>query len=445
MNFGRVELNRMTADSRMTFVAKEDEPNISHSTGAGNDQAKPENFYSFSSCLLVCVAVVFLHILALLFTLQHKDAYGRQDEWLLQNIVLIASSCVASIAFCFSRGRWAIRTCPLIILCYAIVSYSNGTFIYQDLLLVESLGCLVGLFLPARTSKVLGMLMIPVVLIAKWPKLFTGILLPANLLLLIALIISTELLFVFLSSMVRKLHMQYYQQCQTNDRLNNAVVRLTSANLGFQQHAFVMEEESAENERKRISRDIHDTVGYVMTNIIMMMEEADSLLDNSQTRVRQLIRATQTQAQTGWNEAHMALSKLRIMPSDDDNWIGTIQQLVNFFSKATGIKIKLEWGNIPMHFTEEIESVVYRFIQEGLTNSFRHGKASAVVISFWMTEQELLVSLRDNGVGATEFTEGIGMNGIRERLKPVGGTLAAHNIVDGFELLIHIPYNAGNG
>jgi signal transduction histidine kinase len=61
-----------------------------------------------------------------------------------------------------------------------------------------------------------------------------------------------------------------------------------------------------------------------------------------------------------------------------------------------------------------------------------------------MTEHDLLVTLWDNGVGTSEFTEGIGLSGIRERLNPLNGTLVARNTVDGFKLLITIPYRYGD-
>lgn len=426
--------------SLQAAVGREDGTARPHPINPDEGQIKTGNPYSPSGAIALCTVIVLSHALAVLFTLEHRDAYGTQDEWLLQDLVLLCCSCAASITFCVSRGRWALVLVSLIIACYAIISYSNGAFIYQDLFLIASFGCLFGLLLPVHISRLLGGLIALLIVVVKWPKIFLGAVPPTDLALCIAVIIFYELFFITLASVMRELHTHLCQQREMNARLNNAVVRLTSANLGFQQHAFVMEEESAENERKRISRDIHDTVGYVMTNIIMMMEEADSLLGDGQARVRQLLRATQSQAQAGWNEARMALRALRTLPNDEDSCIKAIQRLVKVFRQATGIKIKLELGNIPMRFPEEIEAVVYRFVQEGLTNSFQHGRASAIDISFWMTERDLLVTLRDNGVGTSEFTEGIGLSGIRERLNPLGGTLAARNTVDGFELLIAIPY-----
>ncbi len=433
-----------SAISLFSAVSREDSTTQPHSINPDETQIKNGNPYSHSGAIALCTVIVLSHTLAFLFTLEHGKTYGTQDEWLLQDLVLLFFSCAASITFCLSRGRWASILVSLIIVCYAIISYSNGAFIYQDLFLVASFGCLFGFFLPVHISRPLGGFIILLIVAAKWPKIFLGALPPVDLSVCIIAVILYELFFIMLASVMRELHSHLSQQRKMNERLNNAVVQLTSANLGFQQRAFVIEEESAENERKRISRDIHDTIGYVMTNIIMMMEEADSLLGDGQARVRQLLRATQLQAQAGWNEARTALRALRTRLDDEDDFLKAIQRLVKVFQQATGIKIKLEFGNIPKRFPEEIEVVVYRFVQEGLTNSFRHGRASAINISFWMTEHDLLVTLWDNGVGTSEFTEGIGLSGIRERLNPLNGTLVARNTVDGFKLLITIPYRYGD-
>ncbi len=87
-----------------------------------------------------------------------------------------------------------------------------------------------------------------------------------------------------------------------------------------------------------------------------------------------------------------------------------------------------------------------RIVQEGLTNAFRHGKATRVRINLWQTEGEILVSVLDNGRGiapGTSVTDGIGLAGMRERLAEYGGEIRLGPVVDGFELAATIPYAVG--
>jgi signal transduction histidine kinase len=385
--------------------------------------------------------IVLLHGYAILITLMRGEAaFNLEGSWLVQDLVLLGISGVSSLVLTISGGRWATGLVPVMVFCFAIVSYSNGSFIIQDVLLLMCIGCQIGMFLNKLAAQLLSIGIAILILVVKWPALFTGKLPPLSMVLWIAILVTFELFLITLAETASELFARFAQQREMNERLDNAVAQLTSANLGFQQHAFVVEEESAENERRRISREIHDTVGYVMTNIIMMMEEAGSLLGGGPERVRQLLNATRSQAQQGWTEARLALRALRTLRGEEVVGIQAIVRLANAFSQATGVKIRLELGNVPMRFPDEIDAVAYRFVQEGLTNSFRHGRATTIDIFCWMSERELRFTLRDNGVGASELKEGIGMSGIRERLAPLGGVLLARNTVDGFELLVTIPY-----
>ena len=64
---------------------------------------------------------------------------------------------------------------------------------------------------------------------------------------------------------------------------------------------------------------------------------------------------------------------------------------------------------------------MFSMIQEGMTNSLRHGKASQVRLMFWQTDSELIVNLYDNGKGSDTIREGIGFSGMRERIARLGG------------------------
>jgi signal transduction histidine kinase len=224
------------------------------------------------------------------------------------------------------------------------------------------------------------------------------------------------------------------------DKLDTAVTRLTSANMDFQEYASDADVKSRIKERKRISRDIHDTIGHSLMNMIMMMEAAMDIIPPDQERLQDLIALTRDQAQKGLAETRRALHELRLI---EENYSGlpAIQKLISIFERATGVGVTCEYGNIPFYFSEEINISLYRIVQEGLTNAFRHGNATVVLIHFWITkEKTLTLRIRDNGKGANEeITEGIGLVGMRERLAKIQATLEARNVYNGFELVAHIP------
>jgi signal transduction histidine kinase len=86
--------------------------------------------------------------------------------------------------------------------------------------------------------------------------------------------------------------------------------------------------------------------------------------------------------------------------------------------------------------------MIYRLIQQGLTNAFRHGKADSVRVNLWRADTEIRVTIADNGKGSEDVQEGIGLQGMRERLSTVGGRIETRSRPDGFELSAAIPAEA---
>lgn len=229
------------------------------------------------------------------------------------------------------------------------------------------------------------------------------------------------------------------RQEQQLERLDEAVGRLTSANLSFQNLASSAQERSAEDERKRITREIHDAIGYALTNLIMTMEACMRLAPREAQALRQLLARAREEAQVGLNETRKALRVLRGWSPPKTQGLPAIQQLVNLFSEATGVTVKTEYCNADLSFGEEKDAVIYRMIQEGMTNAFRHGHASLIKVKFWQERNGISVVLWDNGAAAESFKEGIGLQGMRERVERMGGTLRVDRMVDGFELSTWLP------
>jgi len=97
-----------------------------------------------------------------------------------------------------------------------------------------------------------------------------------------------------------------------NDALNESILQLTNANVGFQHYATTVSERSTEDERRRISREIHDTIGYTLTNIKMMIEASlDSLAQGRLDRLKRLLETMKEQALSGLAEARRSLRTLR--------------------------------------------------------------------------------------------------------------------------------------
>jgi len=227
--------------------------------------------------------------------------------------------------------------------------------------------------------------------------------------------------------------------------LDSAISQLSNANIGFQSYVKTLEFQILMNERKRVSREIHDTVGYALTNIIMMMEEAVRLPDEDKDKRNDLLTLVRSQAQKGLEETRAALRQLRNEKIVQLEGTGMIEEMVESFRKATGVDISVEYGNFNDFTNKEIYAIIFRIIQEGMTNAIRHGMASKIRISFWVTGSSLSVTIHDNGIGAEQIVEGIGIAGMKERLESINGVLTIQKAPDGFKVTALIPYKENDG
>lgn len=230
---------------------------------------------------------------------------------------------------------------------------------------------------------------------------------------------------------------------ETVAHLDVTIDRLSEFNQDLQRYARTADEEAITRERNRISREIHDISGYIFTNIIALMDAAISMGGRDPEALADLHTTVRAQAKEGLQETRRALRELRASDTHRERGIAAIYKIKSVFERVTGIKVDIEAGNMPPSFGEEIDMAVYRVVQEALTNAMRHGRASHVWVHFWIMEDKLELSVQDDGLGSKDIVKGIGLSGMEERIKHLGGTIRAGNAPEGgFKVLVHIPLGA---
>jgi signal transduction histidine kinase len=222
-------------------------------------------------------------------------------------------------------------------------------------------------------------------------------------------------------------------------RMDAAVMDLARAQTGYMQLANTATERSKIEERNRITRELHDTLGYSLTNVVMILEASKDLARDGPRELLDLLQTGREQVESCLDGTRRALHVLRAQETASPSGFSALQGLVSTFRKATGISVEVSYGNSPPSLDPAQEEAVYHFVQEGMTNSFRHGRASRIRIVFWCDAETLRVSVWDDGPGADGIVEGIGMRGMRERIGMLGGTFDARNAVDGFEIVAELP------
>ncbi len=245
---------------------------------------------------------------------------------------------------------------------------------------------------------------------------------------------------VYLTATYTRFRTQRIEERGTRDQMREALLRLTDANVGFQDYAVSAERRGVEDERHRITREIHDTIGYTLTNIIMMTKAAEELIERDHDVLRRLLGDAREQCQDALVETRRTLRAFWAMKTPTVDFPNQIWKTVHTFKLATGIDVQLEFRNLPDVSSPEVRSALHRTLQESLTNAFRHGHATQVTVLFWYDGKRVVISIRDNGNGSKKFKEDIGIGGMRERIEPLGGTVQAQSPAGGgFVIRAWIP------
>lgn len=202
------------------------------------------------------------------------------------------------------------------------------------------------------------------------------------------------------------------------------------------------QEEALEQERKHIAREIHDELGQLLTALKMDISlvrlrfgENNELLGRID-EMRLLIDKT-------INVVRQVASNLR--PAVLDHGLApAIEWLATDFSSRWSIRCKTEIDDRNNILDDGQSTAVFRVIQESLTNIARHAQAHEVVISMRISGKQLEVDIKDDGCGFEKRTvskeKGFGLFGMRERIKPLGGTLRINSILGkGTTVSIRLP------
>jgi signal transduction histidine kinase len=199
-----------------------------------------------------------------------------------------------------------------------------------------------------------------------------------------------------------------------------------------------------ENERRALSRELHDEVGQSFSAVLM---EAENLLDlGPADEARPHIEAIRGVAQKGMNEIRDMALLLRPSMLDDFGLAPALDWHARETAKRTGLNVEVT-SDIPDELPEEHTTCIYRVVQEALNNCARHAQARTVQVSVRREERRILLSVRDDGSGFDpRRVRGMGMLGMEERVRHLGGSLEIDSTPGyGTLLQVFLPLASLNG
>lgn len=376
---------------------------------------------------------------AVLLSIRRGDGLGK--DWYVQSTVIMPAAMLLSLLLFFQRTKaWTLqifvaRAVLIFIVCTPFVVHPESKY-----LLLASLAAEAGLLFPfpKNAALVVAFFLGTFALtrpVKAWDRDF-GSLPPDELALFFFISVLCAALCVFA-------RIVWDRSAKTEEeakRLRISVRQLTEINLSFQEYAILLKDKSVVEERNRISREIHDSMGYTLTNIRMMLEAAIRIKQSDPEKLLELLVHSRAQAVTGLDEIRYVLRALRSLnTAGKSSLLHMIHQITRAFEDATNVTVAVEYANIPWNFSDEVQVVTLRLIQEGMTNAFKHGNATRIDIQFHLVEDKLHILVRDNGSGSIDVKEGIGFQGMKERITALNGEVGMRNVPDGFELSALIP------
>lgn len=187
--------------------------------------------------------------------------------------------------------------------------------------------------------------------------------------------------------------------------------------------------QAQENERLRISRQMHDGPAQSLTNLVLQAEICERYMDMDQGRARNELSSLKSKVNGTLQATRQFIFDLRPMILDDLGLEPTLRRYLITFTEKSHIEVNLSVSGVKGRLPEAVEVAVFRIIQEALANVAAHANASMVQVSIEFDEGELNIVVEDNGSGfdveqklaAGEGAKALGIANMRQRVDMLGG------------------------
>ena len=228
---------------------------------------------------------------------------------------------------------------------------------------------------------------------------------------------------------------ELHRKTRQLEMLNHELQRLSSSLIAAQ-----------DEERRRIARELHDGLGQELSAAKMMLDgilRPDVSADWKERAVTDSSSSIDRAIQQVRNVSHLLHPPLL----DEIGLSCALAQYLEGFTKRSGIETSID---MPSHdfprFKPELETAIFRIVQEALTNVFRHSGARNARVTLVKSENQIVVVVRDDGKGLAEHvlefrpgSIGVGIGGMRQRVKEFGGEVRLQNTNPGTLVEVTIP------
>lgn len=232
-------------------------------------------------------------------------------------------------------------------------------------------------------------------------------------------------------------------QTSEKERILRLNSQLQNANRKLEEYAQEQVRMTETRERNRLAREIHDTLGHSLTGIITGIEACIMLMDIAPEATKEQLRAIAEVARNGITDVRHSVNALRPDALETLDFESAVRKLVEEAGKSTGVSIDLFYPEDLQKLDQDEEDVLYRIVQESITNAIRHGSATHIEVRIERAGSDLRIQITDNGRGCEDIQSGFGLHHMRERIEMLKGTLS-YSGENGFRIEAVIPIRAAS-
>lgn len=205
------------------------------------------------------------------------------------------------------------------------------------------------------------------------------------------------------------------------DQKNKLVAEVERQNKLLTHYSAEIEKMTLHEERNRMSKELHDTLGHSFISLILSLDASIALMDSKPAETKDRLIRLRTLAENNLDEMRNIVHEMG--EEEESNLIRQVESLVVRFREHTGTAITLILPGTERPIRFEVRQAILRVIQESLTNALKHGKASQLHLELKFSESDLHLSVRNNGNPFDKLNYGFGLTTMKDRIERLGGRL----------------------
>ncbi|MGL5066369.1 MAG: sensor histidine kinase [Sarcina sp.] len=228
-----------------------------------------------------------------------------------------------------------------------------------------------------------------------------------------------------------------YNRRTSKQEISKLNEELTIQNKKLQEYATQIEDLTLSNERTRVAQELHDSLGHYLMAISMHLDILKKL-NSSSEKSAELLDKTKGIVKESIQELRNTVFKLKKM-KNSTVLSTSIKELAKITAPLSEVEFNIDIDKQIEAFSPFIKSIIYKTVQESITNGIKHGKATKFDINLVVTTENINFSIKNFGIPPRDIIKSNGLKGISERISLARGTSSFNPLTDGFLVEATIP------